>query len=90
MAHRLISFSAVLMTLVSSFAALAQSSKPSKDAMEIATTYDRAILKQDAAAFENVLSDDFALVDWDGQKRDKAWMVAEACPRGERAISLFR
>ena len=71
-------FSAVVMTLVSSIVASAQSSKPSGEAMEVAKAYDRAILKQDAAAFEKVLSDDFALIVWHGEKHDKAWMVAEA------------
>ena len=67
----------ICMFVVSS-AAVAQSSEPPAEILKVVEDYDKAILNQDAEAYDRLLSDDFQLIDWDGSYISKATIVAQA------------
>ncbi|MCR9293623.1 MAG: nuclear transport factor 2 family protein [bacterium] len=72
-----LTFGSMLVVLFAS-AAKAQIAEPPAEALDVMSRYDRAILQQDADALQQILSDDYVLIGWDGEELDKAQIIGEA------------
>lgn len=64
-------------TIVSTFAAFAQSGKDEQEILKIHSSLDEAYLKSDVAAFERVLADDYVYSDPSGRMRNRAQNLEE-------------
>lgn len=75
-------FRLLILLLLTSAAASAQSSfNPPRDGSECANFFFKALLEEDTEVLNNILSDDFSIISFDGQQADKN-MLSQGLSQG--------
>ena len=77
-------FTAALLTVIASAAALAQNSGAEQEVRKLVSEMDRAVVKNDVAYFERVLADDYVFAGTDGRAKTRAEVLAEIRREAEK------